>query len=899
MASLTPSERKGRTGSGMATGERRGASAPAAKKATSGAGAKQTSGAGAQQKSARALSGPEWYEEVAKAFEALAAGRLTDKSLSAATVMGAMRELAWMNDHRGILRLAERLEAAGLLFVAPGQDADLRNIHGRVVTALLADGQIERATGLLEDLVHCYPLEPRFLRLLATVRRYEDLGRAIAVLEQAAAAGKLASDVGSFVLYLDLLDAAGRTTEVRRMALRFKSQKLYPDLCLAMANLEAGAEDRLLWLNEFLRHAELQPLRLRDGAAFSLDSLTSDLTPGTALGPKVSVLMTTYNSADYVTTAVASIQAQTYRNWDLWIVDDASTDHTPAVLQRLAAQDPRITVLRQERNGGTYVAKNQALARCRGALVVCHDSDDWSHPQRLEQEVALLSANRALVATSSSWVRVTNDGKFSVKFSGRYIHRNPAALMFRREPVLERMGFFDSVRVGADTEFRRRMQLLFGGGAIADSDAVLTLGRLHENSLTQYGAAAMSEFSGSPVRTDYTGCWLDWHVAGMKRPESLRLEADGRRRSFAAPRAMLPQLQGEQQLAALSDPPLDRFARLRGATAVAAAELQIVHAFEAATRNDAAVLLLRELSGAGEALPPSGVVAVDLGKDEAGATPQSKQIDRLPSVMRLERERPIEAGVLVYRSPSALTAARAAGMSALPAVRELVLCESLAEAESLAGGTERAEPRVLVNSLLDEDWAEVPAARRWQPLLAVGGEVARPAPAPDRVPRIGFAVTEPEMTIKLFLSLLRSFDPARFELSILKPGKPFPVPAGFSVKQIPMDAGRNFFADFFEGLDCFVTPLAAGRALTLTGLSARLLAQGVPVLLLGEEGDDTLPRTLGPCRVVAREALPAALAELCEPERLQAAAQEARDYVDARFGLRRYAEFRRSLVGAG
>jgi len=106
--------------------------------------------------------------------------------------------------------------------------------------------------------------------------------------------------------------------------------------------------------------------------------------PAAADGPLVSVLMTTFNTGERASAAIQSLLNQTYRNLEIVVVDDASQDDTPDLIATWARKDARVRLLRLPKNGGTFLAKNVGLTAARGDFVTCHDSDDWSHPLKIE-----------------------------------------------------------------------------------------------------------------------------------------------------------------------------------------------------------------------------------------------------------------------------------------------------------------------------------------------------------------------------------------------------------------------------------------------------------------------------------------------------------------------------------
>jgi len=96
----------------------------------------------------------------------------------------------------------------------------------------------------------------------------------------------------------------------------------------------------------------------------------------------VSVLMPVYNEAQYVADAVESILGQTYRNFELIVIDDASEDETVSIIKRY--QDRRVTLIRMVENKGKSVCLNWGLAMARGRYILEMDGDDWLEPEALE-----------------------------------------------------------------------------------------------------------------------------------------------------------------------------------------------------------------------------------------------------------------------------------------------------------------------------------------------------------------------------------------------------------------------------------------------------------------------------------------------------------------------------------
>ncbi len=105
--------------------------------------------------------------------------------------------------------------------------------------------------------------------------------------------------------------------------------------------------------------------------------------------PAVSVLLPVFNGMPYVAEAIDSIVDQTFEDWELVLIDNASTDGTFEYLQQRAESEPRIVLLRNESNIGIVGSLNRGLAQCRARWVARMDADDRALPQRLRAAARL------------------------------------------------------------------------------------------------------------------------------------------------------------------------------------------------------------------------------------------------------------------------------------------------------------------------------------------------------------------------------------------------------------------------------------------------------------------------------------------------------------------------------
>lgn len=111
--------------------------------------------------------------------------------------------------------------------------------------------------------------------------------------------------------------------------------------------------------------------------------------------PLVTAGITCFNARATIERAVASAATQDWLSLEIVVVDDASTDGSPDIVRRLAAQDPRIRLVVHEHNGGPAAARNSILATARGAFVAFFDDDDESLPDRIRKQVETLLAYEA------------------------------------------------------------------------------------------------------------------------------------------------------------------------------------------------------------------------------------------------------------------------------------------------------------------------------------------------------------------------------------------------------------------------------------------------------------------------------------------------------------------------
>lgn len=124
----------------------------------------------------------------------------------------------------------------------------------------------------------------------------------------------------------------------------------------------------------------------------------------------VSVVMPVFNAERTMRRSVESVLQQTFPALELILVDDGSTDGSPAIMAAYARSDSRVRALRQPDNAGVAEARNAGVRAARGSHVAFLDSDDWWDPRKLELQIAQMRHSGALVSYTA-YQRVAEDGR--------------------------------------------------------------------------------------------------------------------------------------------------------------------------------------------------------------------------------------------------------------------------------------------------------------------------------------------------------------------------------------------------------------------------------------------------------------------------------------------------------
>ncbi|MEV3937636.1 glycosyltransferase [Glycomyces sp. NPDC049804] len=317
-------------------------------------------------------------------------------------------------------------------------------------------------------------------------------------------------------------------------------------LAADLAHPDAGG-DEVAWVKRLGALSGQRGLRLGPAAVDGeilprFDRLRSVPVPKVRSGPLVSVVMTAYRPGRALLTAVRSLLDGAWANLEVLVVDDASGPEFDAVLDAAAALDERVRVIRREANGGTFAARNTAFDAATGEFVTGLDSDDWAAPGRLARSVAPLLAEPGLQLTYGEAFLCNED--LTVTRPGRVLTTVSTASMTFRRSALDRIGYYDEVRKGADTEFLHRVAAAFGDGAVRRLPVRDTIMRQAPGSLSR------DEFGPGwkhPARRAYQSAYPLWHDAIRAGADPYLPKAPARRPFWAPYHAAVARTEQRQR----------------------------------------------------------------------------------------------------------------------------------------------------------------------------------------------------------------------------------------------------------------------------------------------------------------------------------------------------------------
>jgi len=420
--------------------------------------------------------------------------------------------------------------------IFPKEQLRCRGLVAKIIS-LASCGEFEEAKSTLEFMLQHYNCHKYYIRLIDSLSPFMPHD-ALSLLET------LTNKPTA--LHTALLLKLGKVEKAKELITTSILQKEYrtsPELLLYHSNalISILPKEQLTYINMYLASFKLPKLYLKDRTQSCSTLNISCRVHRKFSGPLVSVIMTTYNIGQRVDIAIESILNQTYQNIELIVVDDKSSDNTVEIVERWVQKDRRVKLIKLSKNVGTYVAKNIALLQiAKGEFVTCHDSDDWSHPLKIQRQVEPLQKNRRLVASISSWVRLDDEGKFYARPVHPLMRQNPSSLLFRRKSVLKKVGIWDSVRTGADSEYIERIKLVVGRKNVLRIKEPLSFGAHREDSLMTASSTGFCDLGISSQRLEYWEAWRSWHINELRARKKPYLSSESfYERKFEAPKTII------------------------------------------------------------------------------------------------------------------------------------------------------------------------------------------------------------------------------------------------------------------------------------------------------------------------------------------------------------------------
>lgn len=209
--------------------------------------------------------------------------------------------------------------------------------------------------------------------------------------------------------------------------------------------------------------------------------------------PLVSVLMTAYNREQFISEAIESVLTSTFQDFELIIVDDASTDNTAVIAKKYADQNSKISLYVNDVNLGQFKNRNKVASYAKGAYLKFFDSDDIMNNDLLAVTMqAMLSFPQASVGIECTWPKISKE-KLPVLFTSReayinhffkgndFLHFGPSSSVIKRSLFNKNNGYNETVGILADTLL---MLQLAAKSPVVGYQPDLFIWRRHEGQVT-------------------------------------------------------------------------------------------------------------------------------------------------------------------------------------------------------------------------------------------------------------------------------------------------------------------------------------------------------------------------------------------------------------------------------
>lgn len=210
--------------------------------------------------------------------------------------------------------------------------------------------------------------------------------------------------------------------------------------------------------------------------------------------PQISIIIATYNREAFIAEAIESILNQTYKDWEMIIIDDASEDKTEEIVKKYINNDSRIKYFKNEKNLGIAKSRNRGLNLAEGIYIAPLDSDDiWIDKDKLKKQIEFLDANPDYALLGGGIMHIDKNSNYIKKvlfpvydslIRNIILQYNPFAqstLLFRKNIALELGGYSTEYKICDDYDLWLKFGIKY---KFTNIPQVLSGYRIHGNNIT-------------------------------------------------------------------------------------------------------------------------------------------------------------------------------------------------------------------------------------------------------------------------------------------------------------------------------------------------------------------------------------------------------------------------------
>jgi len=243
----------------------------------------------------------------------------------------------------------------------------------------------------------------------------------------------------------------------------------------------------------------------------------------------ISIIILTYNRAGFISEAIESALEQSFPDWELIVIDDASEDNTREIVEEYIVRDSRIKYFRNDEHLRISKSRNKALSLALGEYVAVLDSDDvWSDRDKLKKQYGFLEGNKDYVLIGGGVIVIDEYGKEIRRYfnresdeniRGKILFQNQFAhssVMFKRDAALKAGGYDENLNIGEDYDLWLKLGTL---GKMANIKEYLLKYRAHGSNITLKRIEALK--NNIAIIKKYKNRYPNYYMAYVRR--ALRL----------------------------------------------------------------------------------------------------------------------------------------------------------------------------------------------------------------------------------------------------------------------------------------------------------------------------------------------------------------------------------------